>query len=256
MSIDAKPAGNAAAAFGPLDTCVEAVPGDEVAVDIVARGIPAYSQNNSPWTSVDDYGGIIAFSVEFQYPEDALTVVSVNQSFLLSVSPSSTVGNQSQALPDTNGDDTWINSAVDTSSPPSIPESGNGVLSRVTILIDPTTTPGEYLLVLGPNTGHLDVSGNGYGPNVKDDAFIAVGIPCDVDHDGIADAEDGCPNYPGLPNNAGCPPAGAPAVGGVAGLLAEPASGGGASARSAIYLGLAAVAGALAAAWYFRKLWL
>jgi hypothetical protein len=229
------------------------MPGDEVAVDFVARGIPAFSENNSPWTPVDDYGGIIAFTVEFQYPEDALTVVSVNQNLLLSVAPSSTVGNQSQPLPDTNGDDTWTDSAVDTSSPQSIPESGNGVLSRLTILVDPITSPGEYPLQIGPFSGHLDVSGNGYTPNATDDAFIAVGIPCDVDHDGIADAEDGCPNYPGLQNNAGCPPAGAPAVGGFAGLLTEPGPRAGPSVYSAIYLGLAAVAGALAGMLYFRK---
>ncbi len=252
MSIDMNVAGNDATTVGLRNPCAEAGPGDQVTLDITTTGIPAPSLNGTPGNPLDDYGGMIAFKAIILYPEDAFTVVFQDFNFLLAVSPSSTVANGSEPLPDVDGNDEWISNNADTSSPPSIPESGNGVLTRVRLAVDAGAPAGLHSISLRTDSAHLDSQNAAQFPKTIDNAYIAVGVPCDVDFDGVADDEDGCPNYFGLVDNAGCPPAGAPAVGGITGLLDEPRpvpsdQADAASTRLA-YLGLAALVAASGAA--------
>ena len=221
MSIDMNIASNTASSLGPLDTCAEAEPGDLLSFDVTARAIPPYNQNGTVENTTDDFGGIIGFQVNLLYPEAYISVQSQDVDLILGVTPGSAPFDDSQAIPDTDG--SWVSAAGDSTSPAfTAPESGNGVLTRISVLIGATTPLGEYTLSLGSSTGHINARNDQYGPDATDSAFIAVGVPCDVDHDGVADAQDGCVNYPGPSFNAGCPPAGAPAVGGVAGLLEGP----------------------------------
>jgi hypothetical protein len=219
MALDVVPTGNSATVVGAHDSCIDAVRGDVVSVDVTAEGIPAYSENGTPGFIVDDYGGVIAFQAALIYPESALTVQSENQNFLLAVGAGSTVGNSSQAVPDSDNDDWWTSSGYDTSSPPSIPESGDGVLTRLSIRVDPTAAPGLYALSFDlENTAHLSATGVAHFPNSIFGAYISVSLPCDIDQDGIEDELDACQSIPGPPSNGGCPPPGPPAVGGIVGL--------------------------------------
>jgi hypothetical protein len=219
MALDAKTAGNTASAIGPHDACVTAAPGDQVTIDLTADDVPAYSTNGTSGNFTDDYGGIIGYSARLIYPENVLTVEAESQQFMLASAAGSTVGNGSQALPDTNNDNGWRSEAVDTSSPPSIPESGDGVLTRLTIQVDATASAGLYSLSLDPaETVHLDAVNYAYAPNALAGAYISVSMPCDIDADGVTDNLDACQTIPGPASNNGCPPSGPSAVGGIAGL--------------------------------------
>jgi hypothetical protein len=202
MGVDVKTAGNAENSLGPHDACIEAAPGDEVVVDLTATGIPAS-------------GGIIGFEAYIHFPDVWFTVTSVDYEFLMSTGPNSVVAHAGGPVPDLSVDGEFRAAAVDTSG---FADVVTGVLSRLTIQVEPGAAPGQHALILGESK-HIDWTNESYDPVVKKNAYIAVGVPCDLDFDGVPDDEDGCPTYPGIPEQDGCPPAGASAVGGIAGLL-------------------------------------
>jgi hypothetical protein len=220
MALDMQTSGNTATLIGRPNECVEAVPGGQVTADLTAKGIPVYSDHGTPGNTGDDYGGIVLYQTNLLYSEAALTVQSQDQQQLLAANPGSVVANGSEALPDVNADDEWFAAGVDTASPSSsVPESGNGVLARLTILIDASAAPAVYPINLeATNTGHSDASGKGYVPKSIGNGMIAVSVDCDIDGDGVEDNLDACETVPGPASNSGCPPAGPGAVGGIAGL--------------------------------------
>ncbi len=263
MSMDMKTSGNSATALGALNQCVEASPGDLVQIDITADGIPAYSQNGTPGNLSDDYGGITGYFATLVYSESALTIETEDQQFLLTAAAGSNLAPGSQTSPDTDSGGDWLSAAVDgTSRQFTTPESGDGVLTRLTIGVDLGASPGVQALVLQPgNSGHLDAFPASFKANSLANGFIAVGVPCDVDNDSVADEQDACPDLPGPASNDGCPPSGPLVVGGIAGLddnePAPRATDGESAGAAAWPLLVVAAVGALltgvAAAWWARQ---
>lgn len=130
MSVDVDVTGNTATALGPLDSCVEARPGDVVAVDVTALNIPAAT-------------AMIGFAYEVLYDESQVWVETQEHQFLLAANPGSALLNASQPTPDQNFDDRWAGAAIDLSSLQVVPpEYGSGVLSRLTISVSQSAPEG------------------------------------------------------------------------------------------------------------------
>jgi hypothetical protein len=240
MDIDMGTAGNDANSLGPLNLCVEAAPGDDVIFDVTVEGVPATN-------------GAIIIQAELLYPEAAFSVVAQDFQFFLAQNTGSTVYNPGPSPPDTNGDNIWLMTMGDSSSPPGMPETGDGVAARATVEVDAGAPAGQHLLAIGSQSAHVNAQNNSFVPLARGNAYIAVGVDCDVDFDGIEDSQDACPTFPGDAENQGCPPPGPSVVGGVAGLIEggegardEAVAGGGKT--SLPYLLGAAVLGLLGAA--------
>jgi hypothetical protein len=177
MSVDADTAGNAATVLGPHTPCIAATAGSSVNVDITATGVPPYSDNGTPGDFLDDTGGIISHSYTLLYDETQLTVEAQAINFLLASNTESSLFNAGDVVPDIDNTGTFNGAVLDSGA--SIPESGSGVLERLTIAVLPTTPSGLYTLVIDPgNSVHLDASGAAYPPLAINDATLAVGVAC------------------------------------------------------------------------------
>jgi hypothetical protein len=192
MSIDMKEAGNTASALGSLDTCARinengVLDADEYLVDqlrinVTAQGISAFNDGGTPGAEGDDSGGITGYEFDFNYPSAHLTLKSrdTNPFYnkLASNSGSSISAAASDPLPDTGTDDVWRSEVVDSASPTvSAPESGAGILDRLTIETDAGAVAGQYAIWL-TNEGHRDASNTVYAPDLTNIANIAVNQPC------------------------------------------------------------------------------
>lgn len=165
MSVDVDVTGNTATSLGPLDSCVEARPGDVVAVDVTALNIPAAT-------------AMIAFSYRIQYDESRVWVETQDHQFLLAANPGSGVLNASEPTPDQNFDNEWAATAADLSNSGVVPsEYGSGVLSRLTISVSRSATEGMYGLTLTA-AGHVDSMNEAYVPDALNNAVIAIGMSC------------------------------------------------------------------------------
>lgn len=190
MSIDMNPAGNSSGAVGTLDTCARINKNntqdadedfiDGLFVDITGEGIPAYNNNGTPSDASDDRGGLTGYQYALNYASQ-LTVSSqetssatVNILAANNASPA-TIFNASEGVPDdeTVNFNTWSSLVVDTGT--DTPESGDGVLDRVSISVDAGITSGQYLITLTDN-GHADASSAVYQPHSTGLANVAVGL--------------------------------------------------------------------------------
>jgi hypothetical protein len=206
MDIDMETVGNDANTLGPRNLCIEAGSGDDIIFDVTVEGVPATN-------------GAIIIHADLLYPETAFSVVGQDFQFFLAQNTGSTVYNGGPLPPDTNGDNAWPLVVADSSSPPGIPETGDGVAARVTVAVDVGAPVGQHLVAIGPQSSHVNVHNDSYAPLARGTAYIAVGVDCDVDFDGIEDSQDNCPTFAGDVVNQGCPPPGPSVVGGVAGLI-------------------------------------
>jgi hypothetical protein len=236
MSIDmdeeATPA-NTSSSLGTRETCERinennALDADEdvvdgLLIDVTAEDVPLFDDKGNGDPS-DDTGGLYAYQFVLNYSAPNLTVAAevvdspgIN---MMAANPGPLIFNVSDPVPDDNADNKWTGSAIDNSYPPNAPESGDGVLHRITLESEDSAASGVYPLILTDNV-HIDASGAAYAPHItNNDSYVAVNTACgDFDGDGVPDAEDTCPTIPGPPSNAGCPPPGPPAVGGTAGLI-------------------------------------
>ena len=177
MSIDADTAGNAATVLGSQTPCISATAGSTVDVDVTALGVPPYSNAGTPGDPADDTGGIISYSYTLLYDEAQLTVQAQAVNFLLSSNTASSLFNASDPVPDTDGSGTFAGAVLDSGA--SVPESGSGVLDRLTIAIEQTAPAGLYTLVIdSTSAAHLDASGGAYAPGAFNNATLAVGMAC------------------------------------------------------------------------------
>jgi hypothetical protein len=173
MSIDAFPAGNSATSLGPRDSCVALSPGGTTFVDVTAQGIPPFDDGGTAGNTSDDTGGMIGYSYDLQYAAGGLSVQSRFNSYLLKANAGSTIfAGGSDPLPDSDG--SFGSAVMDIGN--GVPESGGGVLDRLTIR-SAQGAAGLYSLTLTQN-GHADASGANIPPAVTNNGTIAVGVPC------------------------------------------------------------------------------
>jgi hypothetical protein len=212
ISVDADITGNTATSLGERDECIEVNAGDSVQVDVTALNIPA----SNP---------MITFNYRFRYDEDAITVTAADHQQLISSGANSSIPplDAGDPIPDSDGEYLATVVDIDTSNP----ESGSGVLSRLTVMVDAGAANGGYILGL-VETVHIDDNNELQTPENINPAQLAVGVTCDslpppipeflqgdIDCDGDVDAVDALQllrHVAGLGANQGpdCPEVGAP----------------------------------------------
>ncbi len=174
VSIDMDTTGNGANALGTNDQCARIDQSASGIVDVTVGGVPAYV-DNAPLGVVDpsDTGGIVSFSYEFQFPADITVNATPEHEFLVNSNPGSAIFNASDATPDASSP--WTGTVLDTGT--GVPESGSGVLTRLTIAVGAAAPNGQYLLSL---TNHAvgASEGNFYTPHTTNFANVAVGQNC------------------------------------------------------------------------------
>jgi len=112
--VDADPAGNTATSLASIDPCVRVEEGDTFQIDLFVTG-------------VDD---LWAWELYFSFDGDVLNVTDRDVQMLLAANAGSDVWDASDVLPSSGG--LYRVGAVDTSRPPA-PDSGSGVLARLTL---------------------------------------------------------------------------------------------------------------------------
>jgi hypothetical protein len=173
MSVDTDVTDNAATTLGQNDPCIQTTAGSTVIIDVTIEGIPAYDDNGTPFDPADDSGGMIAFAYNLSYTVPGLSIEGENINFLLTANPGSSLFPVSDGVPDSDG--TWAAAALDSGT--GVPESGSGVLNRLTISVASDAPTGVYLLVLSENA-HLDANGFAFSPLQTNHGAIAVGTTC------------------------------------------------------------------------------
>ncbi len=193
---------------------------NQVVVDIVTgpQGIPPYNGSIFP-----PAGGMIAYQLLLHYPASSIQVVQEDQNFLLVSDPFSYLFSISDPLADSDGLFASIAVDLNTGDLGNVPESGPGVLTRLTLGTTLFAASGEYDLRLGadaPGGGppvsqtihigadneaftpdnEIDTDNDGYPDSAVPGSKIAIDVPCgfssDVDSDGVPDPLDNCPNVP------------------------------------------------------------
>jgi hypothetical protein len=161
IGVDVEPAGNTVTSLGPIDACISVSTGDTFQVDIF----------------VTDVADLLAWETYFVYDMSIINVVSRDVMMFQAANPGSNVWDVSEGLPDIDG--YYRAAGVDIADPPS-PESGSGVLARLTL---EAVGAGTSLLSLSP----LDVNDDGrmdLGPSLKDSEAEPIG---DLNDDGFFD---------------------------------------------------------------------
>lgn len=145
IGIDADPTGNEATSLGPIDACVSVDTGDTSQVDVF----------------ITDVTDLLAWETYLVYDVSVVNVVSRDVMMFQAANAGSEVFDVSEGLPDIDGQ--YGVAAVDLAMPPA-PDSGSGVLARLTLR---AVGPGVSLLSLSP----IDVNDDGkvdLGPTLTD----------------------------------------------------------------------------------------
>lgn len=186
LAIDADPSENSATSLGSSDECVSVKKGDTFDVDLVIR----------------DVNNLLAWEVTVGYDSDVVEVVDREVELFQAADGVSTIFDVSQSTPDSDG--TYGLGAVDTADPVA-PDSGSGVLARLTLKakgqgvsplsletldLNDDTVP-DRGPVLRNDTGEAigDASGDGLFDGPISDAEVAVDAPCA--NGGVSTADDG-----------------------------------------------------------------
>jgi hypothetical protein len=176
IGVDADPTGNTATSLGPIDSCLSVSTGDTFQVDVF----------------VTDVVDLLAWETYFVYDMSVINIDSRDVMMFQAANPGSHVFDVSEGLPDIDGQ--YGIAAVDIADPPA-PDSGSGVLARLTL-----KAAGAGVSPLSLSA--IDINGDGtmdLGPWLKDSQAEPI---ADVDGDGffdgpIANAEivvdDTCP---------------------------------------------------------------
>ena len=188
MSIDVAVSGNSATGLGARQDCLQLSAGASASIDLTAGKVPA----SNP---------MVGYTYRIDYPSEVLTVTDQDSSFMLAANDGSLLVNTSDPLPDDNLNDEWNATLLDTGL--GTPESGSGVLDRLTIGVEPSAPTGLYLLTLTAN-GHIGRDSLTAAPDATYHASIAVGAPCDGDGDGWADAAELAIGTSAQQNCGGC----------------------------------------------------
>jgi len=161
VGVDADPTGNTATSLGPIDSCLSVSTGDTFDIDIF----------------ITDVADLLAWETYFVYDMSVISIVSRDVMMFQAANPGSNVFDVSEGLPDIDG--YYRIAAVDLAEPPA-PDSGSGVLARLTLK---AIGPGVSPLSLSP----LDINGDGtmdLGPWLKDSEGESIS---DLDGDGFFD---------------------------------------------------------------------
>jgi len=161
MGLDADPTGNTAASLGPIDSCVSVSTGDEFEVDLF----------------ITDVTDLVAWEAYFEYDMTVVNIVSRDVMLFLAKEPGSRVFDLSETLPDIDG--RYRMSVVDLAES-SVPESGSGVLGRLTLkAVGSGVSPANIFLLDIDSDGKMDA-----GPFLTNAAGEPIG---DVDGNGVFD---------------------------------------------------------------------
>ena len=161
MGVDADPSGNTAASLGPIDPCVSVSKGDEFEVDLVI-------------TNVTD---LVAWEAYIEYDITVVNIVGRDVMLFLAEDSGSRVFDLSETLPDIDG--RYRMSVVDMAES-SVPESGSGVLGRLTLkAVGDGVSPANIFLLDIDSDGKMDA-----GPFLTNAAGEPIG---DVDGNGVFD---------------------------------------------------------------------
>jgi hypothetical protein len=182
IGIDANPDGNTATSLGPRDECVSVSSGDTMQVDIF----------------VDDVTDLLAWEAYFKYDPAVLEVSDRDLQFFQAANQGSELTDLSEDTPDTDG--LYLLQAVDTADPPA-PDSGSGVLARLTLTavgpgVSAVSLPQIDLDADGePDVGPLlrnadaeiigDETGDTFFDGPNHSAQIAVDEACPDEDDGV-----------------------------------------------------------------------
>jgi len=179
IGIDANPAESTATSLGPIDSCVSVSTGDTFDVDIFVK----------------DVTDLLAWEVYFTYDSSIVNIVDHDVEMFQAANEGSNIFDLSEALPDL--DALYLLAAADLADPEA-PDSGSGVLARLTLKavgpgISPANIPpidfnGDGTMDLGPilNDVRADHSSNPIGDLNNDSIFdgqisaaqIAVDAAC------------------------------------------------------------------------------
>jgi hypothetical protein len=188
IGVDVEPAGNTATSLGPIDSCISVSTGDTFEVDIF----------------VSDVTDLLAWETYFVYDMSVVNIASRDVAMFQAANSGSNVFDVSESLPDIDG--YYRIAAVDLAEPPA-PDSGSGVLARLTLQ---AVGPGVSVLSLSP----IDINEDGkidLGPSLRDTQAELIG---DSDGDGFFDgpfvnaevAVDGtCPGVTPVPTSTMTP---------------------------------------------------
>ncbi len=118
VAIDTDTSGNAANSLGTTQNCLAPTSGSTFTIDMVAKGIPPFANFG---------GGLGGFDFTLLYDPSQLVVTAVNDQMMLATGTHNIIS-YTEAPPDTDGH--LLVRAYDLSNNP---ESGNGVLARITL---------------------------------------------------------------------------------------------------------------------------
>jgi len=178
IGVDTDPSGNTATSLGPIDSCVSISIGDTFDVDIF----------------VMDVVDLLAWEVYFVYDGSIISIVDHDVQMFQAANADSNIFDLSEVLPDL--DARYGLAAADLADPPA-PDSGSGVLTRLTLKavgpgLSPASVPpidfnDDGTIDLGPFLNNLrgegidDLDGDGFFDGQIFDAQIAVDTACPTD---------------------------------------------------------------------------
>jgi hypothetical protein len=151
---------------------------DQIRFDLTIEGVPSTGGN-----------GMTGWTATINFPDTQLRYVSHASDYMIAANLESSLFD-----PGTTIEPGKVTiSVVDIGS--GLPESGNGVLARVTFRVDTTSTPGLHPMTMSANH-YFTTEGMEGVPLVTKNAQIAIGqsCPADADGDGVSDPFDNCPN--------------------------------------------------------------
>jgi hypothetical protein len=161
LGIDADPTGNSADSLGPRDECISVNQGDTFDVDV----------------TIEDVSELLAWEAFLTYEPDIIEVLERDAELFQAADGASTIFDLSQSTPDSDG--RYGMGAVDTADPVA-PDSGSGVLARLTLRAKGTGTSSLALPQIDLNEDTVPDR----GPTLKNVAGDVIG---DEDEDGIFD---------------------------------------------------------------------
>ena len=145
IGVDANPAANAATSLGPIDSCMSVSTGDTFDVDIF----------------ITDVTDLLAWEVYFVYDGSIINIVDHDVQMFQAANEGSNIFDLSEVLPDL--DARYGLAAADLADPPA-PDSGSGVLARLTLkAVAPGISPASVPLIDFDNNGTMDL-----GPFLSD----------------------------------------------------------------------------------------
>lgn len=152
LAVDVNPSGNQPNELGSLNSCLFVSTGERFAIDV----------------TIQDVEELLAWELYLEYDPTIVEITSATVDMFQAANPGSSVFDVSELLPDTDG--LYRLGAADTADPPS-PDSGSGVLARLTLR---ALAPGESPLILA----RRDLNGDGrpdLGPFLRNVAAEVIG---------------------------------------------------------------------------------